>query len=119
MIARIVFQPIEEMSRVFFSQTLEESDSQPVRRSNLIHSAEILQSLLSIQVVASLVLVALGPSNLPILLVVFLPSKYLGTSAPQLLKAWIFYIPILAVNGLLEAFVTSVATPRDVNKQSR
>jgi oligosaccharide translocation protein RFT1 len=113
------------MSRVFFSQTLAENNTSrastpvAVRRSNLTNAADVLQSILSVQVAASLLLISLGPPNLPILVRLALPTQYFYTSAPQLLGAWIYYIPILAINGLLEAFVTSVSTPLDVNRQSR
>jgi oligosaccharide translocation protein RFT1 len=43
----------------------------------------------------------------------------MSTSAPRLLEAWIYYIPILAINGVTEAFFTSVALPSDLNRQSR
>lgn len=46
-------------------------------------------------------------------------SRYLNTSAPAILSAWIYYIPVLAVNGVLEAFVSSVASPKDLTKQSQ
>jgi oligosaccharide translocation protein RFT1 len=31
----------------------------------------------------------------------------------------VWYIPVLALNGGLEAFLSSVATPKDLNAQSR
>jgi len=43
----------------------------------------------------------------------------MATSAPRILAAWIWYIPVLALNGGLEAFLSSVASPKDLNKQSR
>ena len=79
----------------------------------------MLQSLLSIQLSLSVILVIFGSASLPILLPLLLPKQYLSTSAPQVLGAWIWYIPVLAVNGGLEAFLSSVATPKDLNKQSR
>jgi len=54
-----------------------------------------------------------------IILPIILPPRYLSTSAPGVLAAWIWYMPVLAVNGALEAFVSSVATPKDLNTQSR
>ena len=32
---------------------------------------------------------------------------------------WVWYIPVLALNGGLEAFLSSVASPKDLNEQSR
>ncbi|KIL61436.1 hypothetical protein M378DRAFT_166882, partial [Amanita muscaria Koide BX008] len=41
------------------------------------------------------------------------------SSAPTVLRAWIYYLPFLALNGGLAAFVSSVANPKDLAKQSR
>jgi oligosaccharide translocation protein RFT1 len=122
LVARIIFQPIEETLRVFFSRILggetqkKKSDD---HRVSLAQSAIMLQSLLSIQISLSIILVIFGSASLPILLPLLLPKQYLSTSAPQVLGAWIWYIPVLAVNGGLEAFLSSVATPKDLNNQSR
>jgi oligosaccharide translocation protein RFT1 len=56
---------------------------------------------------------------LPIFLHLLLPSQYLSTSAPNVLAAWIWYIPALAINGVLEAFLSSIATSEDLRRQSR
>ncbi|KIM40692.1 hypothetical protein M413DRAFT_72866 [Hebeloma cylindrosporum] len=122
LIARIVFQPIEETLRVFFSRILggtAQKKASGSRRASLAQSAAMLQSLLSIQLSLSVILVIFGSASLPILLPLLLPKQYLSTSAPQVLGAWIWYIPVLAVNGGLEAFLSSVATPKDLNNQSR
>jgi oligosaccharide translocation protein RFT1 len=122
LVARIIFQPIEETLRVFFSRILcgearkKKSDDY---RASLAQSAIMLQSLLSIQISLSVILVIFGNASLPIFLPLLLPKQYLSTSAPQVLGAWIWYIPVLAVNGGLEAFLSSVATPKDLNNQSR
>jgi len=116
-----VFQPIEETLRVFFSRILDGKSQKKKSddRASLAQSANMLQSLLSIQLSLSVILVIFGSASLPILLPLLLPKQYLSTSAPQVLSAWIWYIPVLAVNGGLEAFLSSVATPKDLNNQSR
>jgi len=63
--------------------------------------------------------VTFGSAYISIVLHILLPPQYLSTSAPSVLEAWIWYIPVLAVNGGLEAFVSSVAIPKDLNRQSR
>ncbi|KAF8966965.1 Rft protein-domain-containing protein [Flammula alnicola] len=122
LIARIVFQPIEETLRVFFSRILgggaKEKESEE-QKTSLRQSAETLRSLLSIQTSMSVILLVFGSAYLPILLPLLLPAQYLSTSAPSVLAAWVWYIPVLAINGGLEAFLSSVATPQDLNQQSR
>ncbi|KAF8064105.1 Rft protein-domain-containing protein [Lyophyllum atratum] len=123
LVARIVFQPIEEASRGFFSKVLGNTSSTSAQDANqkvgLQQSATALVSLLSVQAAFSAVLLVFGTAYIPIFLQILLPRQYLVTSAPQVLSAWVWYIPVLAFNGGLEAFLSSVATPRDLNSQSR
>ncbi|KAG5646159.1 hypothetical protein DXG03_004212 [Asterophora parasitica] len=121
LVARIVFQPIEEASRGFFSKVLGGGSTSKDKTSHaeLEQAATALVSLMSVQAAFSVVLLVFGTAYIPILLQVLLPRQYLATSAPQVLSAWVWYIPVLAFNGALEAFLSSVATPRDLNIQSR
>lgn len=123
LIARIVFQPVEETSRIYFSKVLSSTPSKLVTGApddaNLRQAATVLISLLSVQCSMSVVLIIFGTAYMPIALPILLPPQYLSTSAPKVLSAWVWYIPVLAFNGVLEAFFSSVATPRDLNKHSR
>lgn len=122
LIARIVFQPVEEVCRVHFSRVL--SPSADFSRSSgtlnlaLKQAADTITALLSIQLAASVLVVTFGSLYLPIAMRILLPLQYLSTSAPKVLFAWIWYIPVLAINGGLEAFHSSIATPDDLRKQS-
>ena len=122
LIARIVFQPIEETLRVFYSRILnitsKDKNSEEKKRS-IAQAASTLRSLLSIQVSLSLIFITFGSAYLPIFLPLLLPQQYMATSAPRILAAWVWYIPVLALNGGLEAFLSSVASPKDLNEQSR
>ncbi|KAF8885659.1 Rft protein-domain-containing protein [Infundibulicybe gibba] len=110
LVARIIFQPIEETLRVYFSKIL---PSSPVEASNA------LTTLLTTQLSICFIFLSLAPSYVPLLIRLLLPSQYLSTSAPAVLSAWVWYIPVLALNGGLEAFISSAATPKDLNSQSR
>ncbi|KAF8558427.1 Rft-1-domain-containing protein [Imleria badia] len=126
LIARIIFQPIEEMCRVYFSKVLSGTTSEKSSTTNtsgnlavLSQTSGAIASLLSVQIAFSMLVVTFGSSYLPIVLQLLLPAQYISTSAPQVLTAWIWYIPVLALNGGLEAFYSSVATPQDLRTQSR
>ncbi|KAF7359236.1 Oligosaccharide translocation protein RFT1 [Mycena sanguinolenta] len=114
LIARIVFQPIEETSRIRFSKML----AFPRGKEAFQTASQALITILSIQTSLSLILLVFGTAYLPIVLPVLLPRQYLATNAPQILNAWVWYIPVLALNGVLEAFISSVSTPHDLNRQS-
>jgi oligosaccharide translocation protein RFT1 len=126
LVARIVFQPIEEILRVYFSKVLSvpkdvtkaENTVHPSRAS-LQQASDTLTFLLSVQSSLGVIIVTFGSAYISIVLHILLPPRYLSTSAPSVLAAWIWYIPVLAVNGGLEAFVSSVAGLKDLNSQSR
>lgn len=125
--ARIVFQPMEEILRVYFSKILSPAKTPTTHgeyaahpsQNSLQQASDALISLLAIQSSLGVILVTFGSAYISIVLYILLPPQYLSTSAPNVLAAWIWYIPVLAVNGGLEAFVSSVAMPKDLNKQSR
>ncbi|KAG7440105.1 Rft-1-domain-containing protein [Guyanagaster necrorhizus] len=114
LVARILLQPLEETSRSLFSQILADKDD----KSSLAIAANRLTSFLSVQIPISLILPVFGPPFIPLGIQFLLPQQYLQTSAPQVLSAWLWYIPILALNGQLEAFFASAADSGDLNKQS-
>ncbi|KAG2348602.1 Rft-1-domain-containing protein [Suillus weaverae] len=126
LVARIVFQPLEEICRVYFSRILcppaeakSTSTGAQFDRRSLRQASEILLSLVSIQLACSVLVIVFATVYLPVFLHLLLPSQYLSTSAPKVLAAWIWYIPALAINGVLEAFFSSIATSQDLRRQSR
>ncbi|EJD06490.1 Rft-1-domain-containing protein [Fomitiporia mediterranea MF3/22] len=123
LIARIFFQPIEETSRLFFSKSLSLGHAGTPDIASLRTSLARLGSLLLFYSHFSLFLLSLAPPYLTMVLSVILPPRqvfrYLATSAPAVLSVWVWYIPVLAINGILEAFVSSVATPKALARQSQ
>ncbi|EPQ55804.1 Rft-1-domain-containing protein [Gloeophyllum trabeum ATCC 11539] len=119
--ARIIFQPIEETLRVYFSKLLPNlpNASKGSDLQSLTQASNTLTLLLNTQLSFSAILLTFGVPYLPVFLRVLLPPLYLATSAARVLQAWLWYMPVLAVNGGLEAFVSSVANPADFNNQSR
>lgn len=147
LVARLVFQPVEESSRSYFSRLLssptpshEQSDCDaphmPLHQTNgplqtppptppkrppltALHQASAnLTSLLQAYVFVSLPLVALGPVAAPLLLSLVAGPQWTSSGAGDALAAYVYYIPLLALNGLTEAFVASVATEAEVHVQS-
>lgn len=117
------------MCRVYFSRVLSNTTSEKVPATGTAETSDNLvalgrasgavASLLSVQIAFSMLVVTFGLSYLPMVLQFLLPAQYMSTSAPKVLSAWIWYIPVLALNGGLEAFYSSVATPQDLHTQSR
>ncbi|CDO71927.1 hypothetical protein BN946_scf184940.g74 [Trametes cinnabarina] len=126
LIARIVFQPIEETARVFFSKTLSSTASEPEEKKTAVRSKDALQTAATVLLTllltfTHLLLLAItfGPPYLPLAISLVLPRKYLATSAPSILHVYVYYIPMMAFNGVLEAFFASAASPADLRAQSR
>ncbi|KAI0034726.1 Rft-1-domain-containing protein [Vararia minispora EC-137] len=119
LVARIVFQPIEETSRVFFSKAFALAKDGGEDAHNALQTAgSLLMTLLLASMHLFLLLATFAPPYLPLAMSIFLPQRYLATSAPKILGAYIYYIPIMAFNGILEAFFASACTPADLRKQS-
>ena len=141
--ARIVFQPIEEISRVYFSKTLAECTVEPEKSA--VHDAlaehellnnpqprltasqekalqaasSTLQTLLLFETHLSLLFLTFLPPYLPTLLAHFLPSKYRSTSAPTILQPYAYYLPAMSLNGILEACTYSIMSANDLKVASR
>jgi oligosaccharide translocation protein RFT1 len=123
LIARLVFQPIEESSRNYFSRLLarpsETKDRTPAPEKKAVLQARTdLQLLLKVYSLLSLVITTLGPAAAPRLLSLVAGSHWISSGAGSCLSAYTWYIPLLAVNGVSEAFVASVATESQVHRQS-
>jgi oligosaccharide translocation protein RFT1 len=120
LVARIVFQPIEESSRVFFSKSLSVPLSSGEKEDKVLKTAiGLLSTILLLFTHFLLLLVTFGPPYMTLATSLVLPPRYLQTSAPSILRAYRFYLPAMAYNGILEAFFASVCTPADLRSQSR
>jgi oligosaccharide translocation protein RFT1 len=131
LVARLVFQPIEESSRSYFSRLLAPSEltstttpsgkePQPAPPAEpATHQALLaLQSLLKSYLLLSLVITTLGPTAAAPLLSLVAGPRWAGSGAAECLAAYMWYIPLLALNGMAEAFVASVTTEAEVHRQS-
>ncbi len=109
LVARIVFQPLEETLLLHFSTSL----SAPSTPHLLIFVLHISAHLL-------LLLPAFLPPLLLAILPILFPRRYIHTSAPSTLETYLkWYIPLLSLNGILEAFHASSSTPGQVARQAR
>jgi oligosaccharide translocation protein RFT1 len=117
LIARMVFQPIEESSRNYFGKVLSSIDGAPPKSA--IESANRdLHKLLRFYLLLSICAIAVGPTVAPICLRIIAGSKWTSSGAGEVLGKYCYYVPLLAVNGATEAFVSVVATESELNRQS-
>ncbi|GAA6051397.1 hypothetical protein JCM3770_000498 [Rhodotorula araucariae] len=140
LLARVVFQPLEESSRLYFSSlstpdalVAEANDRTAKDDMRTIHVAErpvystldtppsltalsavtsYLRLLLLLYSHLTLIFVLFAPAYTTPLLHLLLGARWSSTSAAPLLRAYALSLPFLAFNGLTEAFFQSVAPPR-------
>ena len=118
LLARLLFQPVEESSRSYFSRLL--SSRQPSEKASpeVKEARKSLHTLLRFYMLLSIVVVSLGPFAARPLLAIVAGKRWVGSGAGDVLAAYCFYIPFLALNGIAESFVASVATEAEVHRQS-
>ncbi|EOD48980.1 putative oligosaccharide translocation protein rft1 protein [Neofusicoccum parvum UCRNP2] len=120
LIARMLFQPIEESSRNLFSKLCAPppSATEGAAPSGVRQARLILQTILHLYGLISLAACALGPTLAPLLLRVVAGARWADTDAAATLAAYCYYVPLLALNGVAEAFVASVASTAELHGQS-
>ncbi|KAF7197373.1 Oligosaccharide translocation protein RFT1 [Pseudocercospora fuligena] len=134
LVARMVFRPIEDSSRNLFAQLCapgpekESSDapdkktatstkpSQP--KANIEQAKTTLDLILHSYSIASLLAFALGPTAAPLLLQIVAGSRWSASGAGEVLGIYCYCIPLLAINGVSEAFVAATASTKELHWQS-
>ena len=116
LVARLVLQPIEESSRNYFGKLLS-SEGTP-SKPTILKARDNLQTLLRAYVLLSICVLAIGPTVAPLLLKIVAGSRWTSSGAGDVLATYCYYIPLLAINGVTEAFVSSVASEEDIKAQS-
>ncbi|KAJ4349042.1 Oligosaccharide translocation protein rft1 [Ascochyta clinopodiicola] len=129
LIARMLFQPIEESSRNMFAK-LCASEPAPTtkdqnvgrqsqeRKQNISQASKVLTIILRLYTIISLFAITLGPTLAPLLLSVVAGRNWSATTASKVLATYCYYIPFLAINGVTEGFVAAVATNKELYAQS-
>jgi oligosaccharide translocation protein RFT1 len=117
LLARMVFQPVEESSRNYFGKLLSTVNGKP-SIAMIESGSRNLHSLLKFYVLLSLSAITVGPTIAPLLLNLVVGSRWASTGAGEVIAKYCYYIPLLAVNGVTEAFISSIATESELNRQS-
>lgn len=139
LVARLLFQPLEESSRNYFAKALsgagpialqdisnpsekepkvsDTTDEAPSKSKVVLASAH-LHALLRTYILLSTLALAIGPTLAPLLLNTLLGPAWASTGAGAVLGKYCYYIPLLALNGITEAFISSVSSRSELNRQS-
>ncbi|KIW05725.1 uncharacterized protein PV09_03582 [Verruconis gallopava] len=119
LIARMLFQPIEESSRNLIANVCSpDPATKKPTNTGLGEAKRLLRTILKLYLLIGLVAVAIGPSIAPLLLRLVAGARWIDTGAGKVLSVYCYYIPFLAINGLTEAFVAAVASNSQLGSQS-
>lgn len=141
LIARMLFRPIEDSARNLFANlcapssaeetkapgqaTSKKAEAAPtstsgkdVQKPNLNRAGTVLTDILRIYTIASVCVVTLGPPAAPSLLHLVAGSKWTDSGAGDVLATYCHCIPLLALNGVSEAFVSATASSKELRWQS-
>ncbi|KAJ5988250.1 hypothetical protein N7481_003460 [Penicillium waksmanii] len=119
LIARIIFQPLEESSRNLFSALLSQDGPNSKRTDVQLRTAkgQLVTILRAYQLLSALVL-PIGPIMVPTVLNILGGRQWASPKVADLLSLYCYYIPFLAFNGITEAFVSSAANPSEIRTQT-
>ncbi|KAK6902870.1 hypothetical protein I203_108130 [Kwoniella mangroviensis CBS 8507] len=110
LIARIIFQPLEESLLLHYSSS---SPTSP-------HTISLYTLTIRLSLYLATIILSFVQPLYPSLSVILLPKQYQSTSAPSILHLYLIsYIPLMSLNGITETFVTSSATPKQIKEQSK
>ena len=118
LIARIVFQPIEESSRNLFSTLLPYNESRRQDTEAVRIAKSHLVDILQVYGILSAIAVPLVPAIVPLVLHTLGGHRWSSAKVDSLLSLYCYYIPFLAFNGITEAFVSSAAEPSELRRQT-
>ncbi|CAK7899554.1 oligosaccharide translocation protein Rft1p [[Candida] anglica] len=119
LVARLLFQPIEESLRLYLTRIL-------ATKGNRLEHVQIAQQVLSYLCIfyinLSLLIALAGYANATFLLRILLggraSAKWSSTDLFTVFPQYVLYIPFLAFNGIFESFFNSVATKENIAKHS-
>lgn len=118
LIARIIFQPLEESSRNLFSALLSPDEKGKLNDSRVRTSRLHLIAILRAYQLLSVIIFPLGPLMVPQFLQLLGGRQWASPKVGELLSVYCYYIPFLAFNGITEAFVSSAASSQQIRKQT-
>lgn len=119
LLARLLFQPIEESSRNSFGKLLSRVDKNgQVDSRSLEEAIKQLRDMLHLYGIIAVLSSCFLYTLLPLMVKIIVGPAWFTPEIASLLSIYCYYIPFMAYNGIFDAFVTSVATPAELQQQS-
>lgn len=118
LIARVLFQPLEESSRNLFSTLLSPGEGRTQSHTQIRIAKDHLLDIVRAYQLLSILIFPLGPVMVPHILHLLGGHQWSSPKVIRLLSMYCCYIPFLAFNGITEAFVASAANAQEIRKQT-
>ncbi|XP_028700069.1 man(5)GlcNAc(2)-PP-dolichol translocation protein RFT1 isoform X2 [Macaca mulatta] len=117
LVARLIFQPIEESFYIFFAKVLErEKDATLQKQEDVAVAAAVLESLLKLALLAGLTITVFGFAYSQLALDIYGGAMLSSGSGPVLLRSYCFYVLLLAINGVTECFTFAAMSKEEVDR---
>ncbi|XP_004581600.2 protein RFT1 homolog [Ochotona princeps] len=117
LVARLIFQPIEESFYIFFAKVLErEKDAARQKQEDIAVAAAVLESLLKLALLTGLTITVFGFAYSQLALDIYGSSMLSSGSGPVLLRCYCVYVLLLAINGVTECFTFAAMSKEEVDR---
>ncbi|XP_019579833.2 man(5)GlcNAc(2)-PP-dolichol translocation protein RFT1 isoform X3 [Rhinolophus sinicus] len=116
LVARLIFQPVEESFYIFFAKVLErEKDATLQKQEDVAVAAAVLESLLKLALLAGLTITFFGFAYSQLALDIYGGAMLSSGSGPVLLRSYCLYVLLLAINGVTECFTFAAMSKEQVD----
>ncbi|XP_045663305.1 protein RFT1 homolog isoform X1 [Ursus americanus] len=117
LVARLIFQPIEESFYVFFAKVLERGkDATLQKQEDVAVAAAVLESLLKLALLTGLTITIFGFAYSQLALDIYGGAMLSSGSGPVLLRSYCLYVLLLAINGVTECFTFAAMSKEEVDR---
>ncbi|XP_006876121.1 PREDICTED: protein RFT1 homolog [Chrysochloris asiatica] len=117
LVARLIFQPIEESFYIFFAKVLErEKGATLQKQEDVAVAAVVLESLLKLALLTGLTIAVFGFAYSQLALDIYGGAMLSSGSGPVLLRFYCLYVLLLAINGVTECFTFAAMSKEEVDR---
>ncbi|XP_045847694.1 protein RFT1 homolog isoform X2 [Meles meles] len=117
LVARLIFQPIEESFYIFFAKVLERGkDATLQKQEDVAVAAAVLESLLKLALLTGLTITIFGFAYSQLALDIYGGAMLSSGSGPILLRSYCLYVLLLAINGVTECFTFAAMSKEEVDR---
>ncbi|XP_069874630.1 man(5)GlcNAc(2)-PP-dolichol translocation protein RFT1 isoform X2 [Dipodomys merriami] len=117
LVARLIFQPIEESFYIFFAKVVErEKDAILQKQEDVAVAATVLEFLLKLALLTGLTITVFGFAYSQLALDIYGGAMLSSGTGPILLRCYCVYVLLLAINGVTECFTFAAMSKEEVDR---